>query len=278
MPITEIDPNDPVFQSVRQESQPGKLNLSGKFAMPAFMQKRETAMYRPPVPQPQPVPREVPRPAPMPRPAPQPTPQPVPKPQPLPTMPARKPLSQTVVIKPKKPILPPLPEQYPTEPQEIDFDTSIDELVEDDMPVAAQPRTMSGAAWALPQHRPLHRTTPVPISATELSSQEIYGTGKGFKFPSFKFPSRKPAPVPEPDEYVGEPETGFYTRSVAKRLAFISVGILLIYLGLTTSGSYYQPATHFSGDLATIFYVYQLGTLIAMAGVVLVYNAVRRSG
>jgi hypothetical protein len=193
-------------------------------------------------------------------------------------MPARKPLSQPVVIKPKKPILPPLPEQYPTEPQEIDFDTSIDELVEDEIPVAAQPRTMSGAAWALPQHRPLHRTTPAPISATELSSQEIYGTGKGFKFPSFKFPSRKPAAIPEADEYVGEQESRVDTWRLARLGAIAVFGLAMIYFGLTTSGSYYQPATHFSGDLATLFYVYQLGTLIAMAGVVLVYDAVRRSG
>jgi hypothetical protein len=55
-------------------------------------------------------------------------------------------------------------------------------------------------------------------------------------------------------------------------------GFVAIYFGLTQTGSYYTPASRFAGDLATVFYGYQLGTLMAMVGVVLIYDAIRRAG
>jgi hypothetical protein len=55
-------------------------------------------------------------------------------------------------------------------------------------------------------------------------------------------------------------------------------GIILIVFGLTTTGSYYTPAGRFGGALADIWYGWQLGNLLAMVGVVAIYDAIKRSG
>jgi hypothetical protein len=55
-------------------------------------------------------------------------------------------------------------------------------------------------------------------------------------------------------------------------------GMLAVWFGLTSTGSYYTTASRFAGDLATVFYGYQLGTLMAIVGVLLVYDSVRRAG
>jgi hypothetical protein len=56
------------------------------------------------------------------------------------------------------------------------------------------------------------------------------------------------------------------------------IGAVLIYFGLTSTGSYYMPASRFAGDLATVFYQYQIGVLLSMVGVVLIYDAIRKAG
>jgi len=54
----------------------------------------------------------------------------------------------------------------------------------------------------------------------------------------------------------------------------VLIGCALIYLGLTTTGSFFGPASgKFAGDLAMVFYRYQLGNLVAMAGVIVIYDA-----
>lgn len=55
-------------------------------------------------------------------------------------------------------------------------------------------------------------------------------------------------------------------------------GIVLIVFGLTTTGSYYTTAGRFGGVLAEIWYGWQLGNLLAMIGVVAIYDAIKRSG
>lgn len=55
------------------------------------------------------------------------------------------------------------------------------------------------------------------------------------------------------------------------------LGLAMIWFGLTSTGSYYSSATRFGGELANIFYGWQIGTLAAMVGVVLIYHAVRKT-
>ena len=52
-------------------------------------------------------------------------------------------------------------------------------------------------------------------------------------------------------------------------------GFILIWLGLTNTGSFYTNAGQFSGLLATIFYEYQAGTLMTAIGSILIYDAVK---
>jgi uncharacterized membrane protein len=61
-------------------------------------------------------------------------------------------------------------------------------------------------------------------------------------------------------------------------VAPIIAGVGLIWFGLTTTGSFWTPATKFGGSLALIWYGYQLGNLLAMIGTVLIYDAIKRTG
>lgn len=55
----------------------------------------------------------------------------------------------------------------------------------------------------------------------------------------------------------------------------IAIALFLIWFGLTSTGSFYGPVSgKFGGDLAVWFYQYQLGTLLAMVGVVIGYDTV----
>lgn len=64
----------------------------------------------------------------------------------------------------------------------------------------------------------------------------------------------------------------------AKIFAPMGVGIILIVFGLTNTGSYFTPVGQFKGTLADIFYGWQAGNLMAMVGVVLIYDAIKRTG
>lgn len=64
----------------------------------------------------------------------------------------------------------------------------------------------------------------------------------------------------------------------AKIFAPAGIGLLMIWFGLTSTGSYFIPATKFGGFLAGLFYGWQFGNLIAMVGIVLIYDAIKRSG
>lgn len=53
------------------------------------------------------------------------------------------------------------------------------------------------------------------------------------------------------------------------------LGLVMIWFGLTNTGSYYTLATRFSGGLlADVFYGWQLGTLIAIVGAILIYHSI----
>jgi hypothetical protein len=64
----------------------------------------------------------------------------------------------------------------------------------------------------------------------------------------------------------------------AKIFAPMGVGLILIVFGLTNTGSYYTPIGQFRGMLADIFYGWQAGNLIAMVGVILIYDSIKRTG
>lgn len=58
----------------------------------------------------------------------------------------------------------------------------------------------------------------------------------------------------------------------------IVFGLFLIWVGITSTGSYYIPNGRFYDMLATLFYVYQFGTVLAIIGGILIYDAVKRTG
>lgn len=68
------------------------------------------------------------------------------------------------------------------------------------------------------------------------------------------------------------------TKTIAKRLVPAIVGAFLIFIGLTTSGSYFLLSTRMFDTMATIFYTYQVGTLMAMVGAILVYDTAKKLG
>lgn len=259
MEIREIDPDDPIFQGIRNEGISGRLNLS------SFLQKREHTTYQPPV-------RAAPAPAPAPRPVPPPQPvtaQPPPGstlPQVRVKVPPVPPQIDSVAISSRKYPFRPLPPPKLPEPQELDPD--LEEMIRNGPPYTTS-------------------TPPKPVptySADAMDSAAIYGTGqgRGFQLPSFRLPSfRKPrteqevATIPEVREVT---RTRMDWKALARLLPQVAVGIICVYFGLTSTGSYYQPASRFSGDIATVFYGYQLGTLIVIFGCFLAYDAFRKAG
>lgn len=53
--------------------------------------------------------------------------------------------------------------------------------------------------------------------------------------------------------------------------------VFLVWFGLTSTGSINGPAYgKFGGDLARLFYQWQIGNLLAMIGVVIAYDTVKR--
>jgi hypothetical protein len=67
-------------------------------------------------------------------------------------------------------------------------------------------------------------------------------------------------------------------RMVIRVVLPVFVGLGFIWFGLTTTGSYYEPASRFGGILADIWYSWQLGTLMAIVGSIAIYDAIRKSG
>lgn len=72
-------------------------------------------------------------------------------------------------------------------------------------------------------------------------------------------------------------------KSLDPRLALkiaipILGGIVLIWFGLTTTGSYFETSSRFGGILSVIWYGWQLGNLLAMIGVILIYDSIKRTG
>ena len=67
------------------------------------------------------------------------------------------------------------------------------------------------------------------------------------------------------------------SKKIGMAMVKLAVSVILIWFGLTSTGSYFGPASgKFGGQLAQIFYQYQLGSLICMFGVVLIYDAITK--
>ena len=63
--------------------------------------------------------------------------------------------------------------------------------------------------------------------------------------------------------------------NLASSLMF-GVGILVMIFGATTAGSFYSATSRFKGVLASMFYEWQVGTIILVVGMLLIYSAIRK--
>jgi hypothetical protein len=249
MEIHEIDPEEAMFLNLKQEGISGKLQ-----GFLQIRQKHEYPPYQPPS-------------------------KPIQKP----------PQIDSVVIHPKKQSIAHLPPQLPKEPPVLEPD--LEDMIREGPPYIREPEPVHAVAGnvaspqivrpvtknALSLAMPAPSPVPEPLAIADLSTEEIYGTGRGVNLPKFKLPSfrKQRSPVVDiPVRHEGRNLTG-YVRPVLQVLG----GIILIWFGLTSTGSYYQSLTRFTGILAKVFYEYQLGTVIAMAGVLLIYHTLaKRSG
>jgi len=55
-------------------------------------------------------------------------------------------------------------------------------------------------------------------------------------------------------------------------------GVLLVWFGAGFTGSAFIQASHFSGILATVFYTYQAGTIMMIAGGISAYDGIKQTG
>lgn len=59
-------------------------------------------------------------------------------------------------------------------------------------------------------------------------------------------------------------------------IAELMLGLIIIVTGVSAAGSYFGSASEkFSGIFATIFYSYQLGNVLIISGIILIYDAVK---
>ena len=67
-------------------------------------------------------------------------------------------------------------------------------------------------------------------------------------------------------------------KAFVRPAAEIVFGAGLIWFGAGFAGSAFLQATHFSGVLATIFYTYQAGTIMMIAGGICFYDGLKQTG
>jgi hypothetical protein len=116
---------------------------------------------------------------------------------------------------------------------------------------------------------------PMPTPALNPQPQQV---------PPRQFiPFVPPQPTPTAQRTITIPSVTLPTLNTtnAKKygiaLVKMAIAIVFIWFGLTSTGSFFGPASSkFAGQLAQVFYVFQVGTLLAMIGVVLAYDAISR--
>lgn len=63
-----------------------------------------------------------------------------------------------------------------------------------------------------------------------------------------------------------------------KAFAPAIVGFVLVLFGLMSTGSYFDISHRESGIVAVLWYNYQVGTFIAIAGSIAIYDTIKRNG
>lgn len=271
MPIREIDPNDPALMYGAEPT----ARTKSKSVLSSFIQKKDpfrmTEVKPVQEPKPEPVVASVPE---------QIVYQQVSAPQShqvrstdtLPQVRLKVPQLPFTPLANKRPIPPsPIPEPVPA-PQPIPAKEPA--YITD--PVKAAERIMQ--RHVIPDYVWPKKPEPVAAPVNEYQypdSADIYGTGTGFKLPSFFQKEKQFIP---PEEHITQPVVAVDWKSMGGLIAQVGIGIVAVWFGLTSTGSYFEPASRFSGDLATIFYGYQLGTLLTIFGCFLGYDAFRKAG
>ena len=279
MPIKEIDPNDPIFLQLNTEARTlGKLNMS-KFAMPMFMQKRETITVEPKA-------------------------KPIPVPIPVPIVPTPEPVVAPIIEPIIEPVVAPMPEPVPpkqtrsvdTLPQvkvrvkqswelPIPRDIRRKPAPPSPLPEPAQPQPVP-ARTAMPDYlwpkKPASYSTPVPVAEPlYLDPVDAYKkSGSGFKLPSFFH--RKGKQVDPVDDLLIEPKVKVKVvrdwKKIGKLVAQVAVGVILVAVNMFMSELLKGNKDAGIIEFSKIFYTYQLGTLAAIVGCIVGYDAFRKAG
>jgi hypothetical protein len=66
--------------------------------------------------------------------------------------------------------------------------------------------------------------------------------------------------------------------SVIKVGFVVLFGLFLIWFGITSTGSYFEQSSRFSGFLASLWYGYQFGNVISTVGIIMIYDSMKRIG
>jgi len=53
-------------------------------------------------------------------------------------------------------------------------------------------------------------------------------------------------------------------------------GLAMLVFGIFNAGSFYMTGTRMSGELATFFYVYQIGSVLEIVGVVIAWESLKK--
>lgn len=56
------------------------------------------------------------------------------------------------------------------------------------------------------------------------------------------------------------------------------ISLFLIWIGVSNAGSYYTPGSRLSGGLAIFFYQWQVGTILTILGMIILYHTFLGSG
>jgi hypothetical protein len=130
---------------------------------------------------------------------------------------------------------------------------------------------------AQPKYNPQVRIEEVlmePMPAPALNSQPQQAPQRQF------IPFTPPQPTPTAQRTITLPSFSLNRENAKKygiALVKFSLAAVMIWIGITTTGSYFGPASgKFSGQLAQVFYQFQLGTLVACCGLILAYDAIQK--
>ena len=99
-------------------------------------------------------------------------------------------------------------------------------------------------------------------------------------------PEQIPIPTPvrrviTPEETIAVAETvrvNTYNRTTEylKIAAEVVVGIVILWFGIYNAGSVFEMSSRMEGWLAVFFYTYQIGTLLEILGMIILYDSSQR--